>query len=314
MTMTMPMTMTTARRAVLAFAAPLLVSGFAYAAAPAPAAPDFSAVEIKTTDLGNKTYMLEGQGGNITVAVGDDGIIMVDTQFAPLHDKIKAAVAKLSPQPIKYIVNTHYHGDHTGGDAPFQKDGAVVVAHPNINKRLAAPVANALTGATPPAVSGDALPKQPYTTATTSLAVRGRAAQVMHQPNAHTDGDSSVYFADANVLATGDIVSIGNRYPNIDVAVGGSINGMIGAVDNYLKVSNDTTKIVPGHGTLMNKAQLTQYRALLVTARDRVATLIKAGKSEDDVVNAKPIADLEKQAGANEMATTNFLRLIYRSL
>lgn len=302
--------MKTARRAVLAFAAPLFVASLAFAGE----APDYSKVEIKTTDLGTKTYMLEGQGGNITVAVGDDGVIMVDTQFAPLHDKIKAAVAKLSPQPIKFIVNTHYHGDHTGGDAPFQKDGAVVVAHTNINKRLSMPVANALTGATPPAVSGDALPKQPYNAETTSVMVRGRAAQVMHQPRAHTDGDSAVYFADANVLATGDIVSTGNRYPNIDVGVGGSINGLIGAVDNYLKISNDTTKIVPGHGTLMNKAQLTQYRALLATARDRVAKLIGEGKSEDDVVNAKPIADLEMQAGANEMATTNFLRLIYRSL
>lgn len=310
----MPLTMKTARHAVLAFAAPVLISGFVHAAAPAPAAPDFSKVEIKATDLGSKTYMLEGQGGNITVAVGDDGIIMVDTQFAPLHDKIKAAVTKLSPQPIKYIVNTHYHGDHTGGVGPFQKDGAVVVAHANINKRLAAPVANALTGATPPAMSGDALPKQPYNVATTSVMVRGRAAQVMHQPAAHTDGDSAVYFADANVLATGDIVSIGNRYPNIDVAVGGNVKGMIAAVDNYLKISNDTTKIVPGHGALMNKAQLTAYRDMMVAARDRVAKLIGEGKSEDDVVNAKPIADLQKQAGADDTATANFLRLIYRSL
>ncbi len=303
----------TTRRIAFAFA-PLIVAGLTLGAAPPPAAPDYSKVEIKTTDLGNKTYMLEGQGGNITVAVGDDGVIMVDTEFAPLHDKIKAAVAKVSPQPIKYIVNTHYHGDHTGGDAPFQKDGAIVVAHTNINKRLAMPMPNALTGVTPPAVSGDALPKQPYTGETTTVMVKGRAAQVMHEPNAHTDGDSAVYFADANVLAAGDIVSIGNRYPNIDIAVGGNIKGIIAAVDNYLKIANDNTKIVPGHGNLMTKADLTAYRTLMVTARDRVAKLISEGKSEDDVVNAKPIQDLEKQAGANEMATTNFVRLIYRSL
>jgi len=296
--------------AAIAVAFGTLIMSGAYA----QQAPDFSKVEIKTTDLGNKTYMLEGQGGNITVAVGDDGVIMVDTQFAPLHDKIKAAVAKVSPQPIRYVINTHYHGDHTGGDEAFQKDGAVVVAHTNINKRLATPVANALTGVTAPPATGDALPKQTYTGTSTSVTVKGRTAQVTYQPNAHTDGDSAVYFADANVLATGDIVSVGGRYPNIDVAVGGNIKGMIAVVDNYLKLANDNTKIVPGHGALMTKAQMAQYRTLLVTARDRVAKLISEGKSEDDVVKAKPIQDLEQQAGANETATANFLRLTYRSL
>ena len=136
----------------------------------------------------------------------------------------------------------------------------------------------------------------------------------MHEPNAHTDGDSAVYFADANVLATGDIVSIGGRYPNIDVGVGGNIKGIIAAVDDYLKISNAETKIVPGHGALMTKAQLTEYRYLLETARLRVEKLVKEGKSEDEAVAAKPIQDLEAKAGANEMATTNFVRLIYKSL
>ncbi len=276
-------------------------------------APDFSKVEIVTTDLGNRTYMLVGQGGNITVAVGTDGVIMVDTQFAPLHDKIKAAVGKLTPLPIKYVVNTHYHGDHTGGNEAFQKDGATVVADPNVGKRLSEGVTNALTGAKTPPSPGGAVPKQTYNGMTT-VSVGGRSAQVFHPANAHTDGDSAIYFADANVLATGDIVSIGGRYPNIDVAVNGNIKGMIAAVDSYLKMSNDTTKIVPGHGTLMNKAQLQEYRDLLATARDRVTKLIREGKSEDDAVAAKPIVDLEKKAGANEMASANLVRLIYRSL
>jgi glyoxylase-like metal-dependent hydrolase (beta-lactamase superfamily II) len=293
---------------VTALATALVFSGAAFAQA-----PDFSKVEIVAQDLGNKTYMLTGQGGNITVAVGDDGILMVDTQFAPLHDKIKAAVAKLSPLPIKTIAITHYHGDHTGGIGPFVKDGAAVVAHNNVKKRQTEGTTNALTGAKTAPVAAEGQPTLTYD-GKTSMTVKGRTAQVLHQPGAHTDGDSAIYFADANVLATGDIVSIGNRYPNIDVGAGGNIKGMIAAVDNYIKISNDQTKVVPGHGVLMSKADLATYRNLLATARDRVAKLIAEGKSEDDVVAAKPIQDLEKQAGANEMATTNFLRLIYKSL
>ena len=297
------------RAMLTTLAVALVFSGAALAQA-----PDFSKVEIVAQDLGNKTYMLTGQGGNITVAVGDDGIIMVDTQFAPLHDKIKAAVAKLSPLPIKYAVITHLHGDHTGGIGPFVKDGVAVVAHPNVKSRMAAGTSNALTGAKTPPVASDALPTQTYNGDKTNVAVKGRTAQVLHQHQAHTDGDSAIYFADANVLATGDIVSIGNRYPNIDVASGGNIKGLIEAVDNYIKLSNDQTKVVPGHGTLMSKADLVTYRALLATARDRVAKLIAEGKSEDEAVAAKALQDVEKQAGANEQATTNFVRLIYRSL
>ena len=300
--------------AAVAFAA-LLVSGGAFAQPTPPPAPppvDYSKVEIKTTDLGKNTYMLEGMGGNITVAVGDDGIIMVDGQFAPLHDKIKAAIEAVSKQPIKYLINTHFHGDHTGGNEPFAKDGVTVVANVNVKKRLAAGTTNGLTGAkTPPAPEG-ALPKETFTSRKT-LKVKGRTAQLSHVVAAHTDGDSYVYFKDANVLSTSDTFTNG-RYPNIDFANGGNIKGMIAATDIYVKLSNANTKIVPGHGPLADRAALMDYRKMLVTVRGRMAQLIAQGKSEDDVLAAKPFADYDAKWAANDQASKNWIRVVYNSL
>ncbi len=295
--------------AVLATA--MIAMGGAAAAQPAP--PDFSKVEISTTDLGHRTWMLQGQGGNITVAVADDGVIMVDGEFAPLHDKIKAAIGALSPQPIRYLVDTHLHGDHTGGNAAFAAEGVAVVAQTNVKTRLAAGTVNALSGAKTPPAPAAALPTRTYDDHLT-LALKGRKAELGHIPAAHTDGDTHVWFADANVLATGDIVSVGNRYPNIDVASGGNINGMIAGVDAFLAMTNAESRIVPGHGGVMTRAGLQDYRGVLATARDRVAGLIAKGQSEDQAVAAAPLADLDVKVGATPQASANFVRLIYRSL
>ena len=271
---------------------------------------DFSKVEIKTTDLGNKTYMLEGQGGNITVAVGSDGIIMVDSQFAPLHDKIKAAITKISPLPIKFLIDTHYHLDHVGGNAAFHRDGATIVAHDNIRIRLAAGTINGTGNKTPPS-EADAIPTQTYLAGGTKVEVGGRVAQVNHVIDAHTDGDSWVYFPDANVLALGDTFS-SRTYPNIDWASGGNIDGMILASERYLKAANDSTKIVPGHGPLANKANLQDFHDMLVMVRDRVKKLVDEGKSEQEVLAANPISDLDKKwAGQGITSNANFLRNVY---
>jgi glyoxylase-like metal-dependent hydrolase (beta-lactamase superfamily II) len=276
---------------------------------------DFSKVEIKTTDLGNKTYMLEGQGGNITVAVGTDGIIMVDSQFAPLHDKIKAAIAKISPLPIKYLVNTHYHGDHTGGNAAFHRDGATIVAHDNVRLRLAAGTVNATTGAKAPPAAADAIPTETHMVGGMKLQVGGRVAQLNHVYTAHTDGDTWVVFADANVLATGDVY--GSRtYPNLDWGSGGTIDGMILAIETFLKAANNDTKIVPGHGPVATKANLQEYHDMMVTARDRVKKLYDAGKSEQEVLAANPLADLNTKWASPQGITSgpSFLRNVYNSL
>lgn len=276
--------------------------------------PDFSKIEVKTFDLGNRTWMLEGAGGNVTVAVGDDGIIMVDGQFAPMHDKLKAAIAAVSPQPVKFLVNTHFHGDHTGGNEGFAKDGVTVVSHVNVRNRLAAGTTANLTGVKTPPRPEAGLPGKTYDDAIGPvLEVKGRKAEFKHPLNAHTDGDTYVYFADANVLSTGDTVTIG-RYPNSDFLNGGNVKGMIAASDIYLGLVNDTTKIVPGHGPLASKAQLVEYRAMLTTSRDRMAKLLAEEKTEADVYAAKPFADLDAKWAANEQASKNWMRVVYHSM
>jgi len=267
---------------------------------------DFSKVEVKTTNLGNNTYMLEGAGGNVTVAVGTDGIIVVDAQFAPMHDKLKAAITQISNQPVKYLVNTHYHGDHTGGNAAFGKEGVTIVAHQNLKDRLAnPPVGN--NGQRPAAAPEEALPKQVYTDRTT-VSVGGRApAQVVHIA-AHTDTDSVVYFPDANVLAVGD-TGAPNRFPNI--ALGGSIKGMIDGTQTYLNMANDQTKIIPGHAPVATKAQFQAYHDMLVQIRDRVAKLKSEGKTVDQAVAAKPLADLQAKVNQTDMVSDNLVRAVY---
>lgn len=311
------MTSTMSRIALAAITAAAVSFAGAAAAqqqATPPVGPDWSKITVKTTDLGHRTYMLEGQGGNVTVAAGDDGVIMVDGQFAPMHDKLKAAIAAVSPQPVKFLVNTHFHGDHTGGNDAFAGDGVTVVAHINVRNRLAAGTTSNVTGVKTPPRPAAALPAKTYSEATGPLLeVKGRSAQLRHPLNAHTDGDTYVYFADANVLSTGDTVTIG-RYPNSDFVNGGNIKGMIAASDAYLALANDTTKIVPGHGPLASKAQLVEYRAMLVTARDRMAKLIAEEKSLDDIYAAKPFADLDAKWAANEQAAKNFMRVVYMSL
>ena len=279
---------------------------------PLAPAPDFDKVVIKTTDLGNKTHMLEGEGGNITVAVANDGVIMVDSQFAPLHDKIKAAIAAISSQPIRYLLITHFHRDHTGGNEAFGKDGATIVAHENVKAVLASGSRNGLTGNIVPPAAPIALPKETFKDNMT-VRLQGRAAELRHPTDVHTDGDSYIYFSDANVLATGDIVVFG-RYPNIDFAYGGSIDGMIRGVDEILAFAKDDTKIVPGHGPLGTKAMIREYRQMLIDARERIQKLKAAGKSEDEVVAAKPNVDYDAKLRLDERSIGNFVRVVYRSL
>jgi cyclase len=290
------------------------IFGAVLAAAPAVAqGPDFSKAQIKATDLGHGVTELEGLGGNMTVAVGTDGIILVDTEFAPLHDKIKAAIAALSPLPVKYVLNTHYHGDHTGGNEAFAKEGAIIVAHENLAHRLASPPPGANGQPGTPAPKG-AMPAQTYSGQGTEVKVAGQTAELVHLENAHTDGDTAVFFPADNVIATGDIVGTA-AYPNIDVAVGGGIDGMIAGANFIIAHSDDKTKIVPGHGSVTDKKGVIAYRNMLVTARGRIAKAKAKGMTEQQVVDAHLLTDLDKKwAVPGNALAARFPNNVYRSI
>jgi glyoxylase-like metal-dependent hydrolase (beta-lactamase superfamily II) len=280
----------------------------------AEAQQDFSKVEVTTIDAGHGFYVLQGSGGNITIAPTVDGVLMIDAQFAPLHDKIKAAMDKASGgKPIRYLINTHFHGDHTDGNDNFAKDGAVIVSQENLRKRLGGGAVNA-QGAPVPARNRAALASITYAD-TMTIRLGDKTAELIHMPPAHTDGDTYVYFRTENVLVSGHIFST-SRFPNIDVRNGGSIDGMIAADDRLLNLVNDDTVIVPGHGPLAKKADLVAFREMLVTARERVSKLIAEGKSEDETVEAKPLADVEAKRANNPLTVSRdqFTRLVYRSL
>ena len=279
---------------------------------PGNPAPNFAAAEVKTTNLGSQTYLLQGEGANVVVAVGNDGLIMIDTQFAEMNDKLAAAVEAISPRPVRHIILTHFHRDHTGGNAFFAARGANIVAHEAVKTRLAAGTTNGLTGNVMAAYPEAGLPKQTYNNAGVMIRQGGRVAEVKHVVG-HTDGDSYVYFRDANVLVTGDIVTLG-RYPNIDVPYGGGIDRMIEGVDVILAAGNDNSKVVPGHGPLGSKDRVVEYRQVLVQARERIAKLIAEGKSEDEAVAARPNADNDAKLGVTPQQAGNFVRVVYRSL
>jgi len=274
---------------------------------------DFSKVEIKVSKVAGNVYMLKGAGGNIGFSIGNDGIVLVDDQFAPLADRIKAALKELTDKPVRFVINTQYHFDHIDGNASFQKD-APVVAHHNVRKRLE-------TGATPgnlgsvkqtmkPVVS-EALPILTFSQDVT-IHLNGEDIRVLHCPNGHTDGDSVIFFPQSNVVHMGDdFVTYG--FPFIDLASGGSVEGMIAATENVIANLPPDVKVIPGHGAVSTLRDVERFTNMLTETRSVVEQAIKAGKALDQM-KAERILEAWRQWSGEFISTDAFIETLYNDL
>jgi glyoxylase-like metal-dependent hydrolase (beta-lactamase superfamily II) len=256
--------------------------------------------------------MMTGSGGNLGVSVGDDGVFLIDSQFAALTPKIQAAIAKLGAKPVRFMLNTHWHFDHTGGNENLGKAGAVIVAQENVRKRLSSEGFIAFLGMKTQPSPAIALPIVTFTR-DASFHLNGEDIRASHAPNAHTDGDTVVHFTKSNVTHMGDTFFNG-LYPFIDTSSGGSVAGVLAAVDRELKTAGDNTKIIPGHGPLGTKADLKAYRDMLAAVSGRVAAQVKQGKKLEEVVASKPTAQFDAKWGKGFLAPDKFVEMLYGNL
>jgi glyoxylase-like metal-dependent hydrolase (beta-lactamase superfamily II) len=294
-----------------------MLSALLAAAALAHASPaaqqDLEQVEIQTVHVSGLVYMLVGgRGGNIGLLIGDDGPVLIDDQLAPLTPKVLAAVKALAPGDVRFVINTHWHFDHTGGNETLGRAGAILVAHENTRRRMSTEQFLEFMNHRVPASPPEALPVVTFTEQLT-LHWNGETVRVLHVENAHTDSDAIIHFEGADVFHMGDTFLPG-MYPFIDLSSGGSIQGMIAAADVVLAQAGETTRIVPGHGPLSTAADLRRYRDMLVAVRDRVQALVREGRSEDEVLAAKPSAAFDADWGQGYIPPDAFVRFVYASL
>lgn len=274
----------------------------------ASAQRDWSAVEIRAERIAPGIAVLFGAGGNIGVSYGEDGTILVDDQFAPLTEKIQAAVAELEATPVRYLINTHFHGDHTGGNENFGKAGATIFAHHNVRVRLS----EGRAGERPiPPAPKEALPVVTYEQGVT-LNVNGDTVDVIFTGGGHTDGDSVVHWREDNVIHMGDLYFNIPGYPFIDTRSGGNVINAMNTLDQVIRSIDDETKVIPGHGPMSNKAELLAYRAMVGRAVDLVRALKDEGKTLEETVAAKPLADFNR--GEGFIGPDQFVTAIYESL
>jgi glyoxylase-like metal-dependent hydrolase (beta-lactamase superfamily II) len=287
----------------------LLTLGAVLAVASPARAQNFDAVEITTTPLSGGVYMLQGSGGNIGLAVGEDAVFLVDDQYAPLTPKILAAIRAVTPRPVRFVLNTHWHFDHTGGNENMAGEGALVIAHENVRRRMASGGLIEALDRTEPAAPQAALPVVTFTEGV-SFHLNGDSVVVAHVPPGHTDGDAVVHFTRANVVHMGDLfVSAG--LPFVDLSSGGSVEGIIGAADKVLAIANAQTRIIPGHGPLADRARLQAFRDMVVALRERMRAEVRAGRTVEEVLAMNITAAYAQEwPGGHE----RFVRLLHQEL
>lgn len=283
---------------------------------------DASKVELAVSSVAGSVSMIEGvggfAGGNVGVSVGADGVFIVDDELESMSPKLQAALAKLSKSPVRFVINTHWHGDHSGGNKAFGTAGAVIVAHDNVRQRLTASQAEAQAKAGAAAhapAAGKSDPVLPVVTFghDVTLHLNAEDVHVFHVPPAHTDGDAVVHFTKANVVHTGDLF-VSRGYPFVDLKSGGNFEGFITAADAILAVANDKTKIIPGHGPVVGRREVEAWRRMLDTIRQRVKTLIQSGKTLEQAILAKPTADLDAKVGGDFIKPDQIVEAAYRSM
>lgn len=266
-------------------------------------AQDLSKVEIKTEQVAPGVAVLFGAGGNIGVSYGEDGTVLIDDQFAPLTEKIQTAVSTLGAQPVKFLVNTHWHYDHTGGNENLGKANALIMAHDNVRVRMAAGQGNQKPAAKV------ALPVVTYADGL-KLHLNGEEVRVMHMPAGHTDGDSIVHWTKSNVIHMGDLFFLRMSFPFVDASSGGNVRGIVAAADKVLAIADDQTKIIPGHGPVATKADLQQYRNMVAEIVAKVESGVKAGKTLEQIKAERP-ADGYGVNPAGFITADKFVETVY---
>jgi glyoxylase-like metal-dependent hydrolase (beta-lactamase superfamily II) len=275
----------------------------------AASAQSFDSVQVRTQHVAGGVHMLAGAGGNVGLVVGDDAVFVVDDQFAPLTPKILAAIRTVTPSPVKFVLNTHWHFDHTGGNENMGKVGALLVAHDNVRRRMSTDQFIEALNRREPASPRSALPVVTFTE-NIAFHLNGDSVVAMHVPPAHTDGDAIVFFTRANVVHMGDIfVSAG--FPFVDRSSGGSIHGIIGAAAKVLGMTSTATKVIPGHGPLADRARLQAYHDMLVVMRDRMRREVAAGRTVEQVLASNITAEYDKEWPSGR---ERFLRILHQEL
>ena len=278
----------------------------------AVAQQNYDTVQVRSEKVADGVYMLTGAGGNIGLSIGDDAVFVVDDQYAPLTPKILAAIAQLTSKPVRFVVNTHWHGDHTGGNEPMGQAGALLVAHDNVRRRMSTQQVLAIFKDTVPASPTGALPVITFSD-TVTFHINGDAVQAFHVAHAHTDGDAFIVWRKADVVHAGDVfVTYG--FPFIDLDAGGSIDGMIAGCDVLLTLGDENVKIIPGHGPVSGRAEVREFRSMLKTIRDRVSQQKNAGRTLAQTQATHPTGQFDAKWGGGFIKPDQFVEFVYRSL